>query len=703
MHPKTIRVRRVALLALAAVLVSAGSVSRLPAAPAATEAAPPVGAPAVQQALLAGRAVNFNDQATEATRTVPAAWVRDAVVRGVEVDLRRAILAGPLDLRGVTANAPVRLDACTLSDHADLGNARFRRGLGLSGATFRHGISLNETTVEGGLNLHGANFAGGAVEGVALVVQGALGMPGAVFQEGVSANFQELRCHGLNARRVAWGGETRFDGARVQGAAHFAGAGFRRAAGFRGVHFEREADFSGHDAGSDAPPADFHGSVDFRDARFDGGGHFHGVTFHGGADFGRARLGTAGFREVHFGGPASFEDAVILHRAAFGADAVPAAHPAAVFTGTANFRGVRFHGDADFVGVRFRQAVDFGFSQAERGLTFGGTAGEPAAAVFDGAAGFEGLRVVGPADFRRVRFGGKTDFRAARLDGEARFGDTEFADRADFAHARFAAVGDFTGTRFGAGASFRDATLRVLQFQGDEPPAGTEPPNARFEGPVDLRGCVYERLRVGSPESLTARLEPLDRAARARLERALDGVGEEPPPPAPPPPTAVVHGAAPLAHRPPSEPPAEEAGRAGGDAARPVPFLNRAYAELLGRGVSPWRVGAVTMALLAAGTVCLSRRGWVLRRDPGNPHAPGIPVKLNARQAFVLSVRLFLPVNLPIGTQWQPATEKAGDFPPPRSAPLHAAAIVGAGLTILGWLLVPLGVVLTVGRWGVDR
>jgi len=249
--------------------------------------------------------------------------------RGVQIE--KAVVTGPIDLRYAEVPYEVRLDTCRFTDSIDFSGSHFDRGLVLPNAEFAGLVSFSRARF-GLLNVSGAKFANAEQETDfnSMVVESGVFVNGAKFDGPV--NFAYAETSYLNAR------EARF--ANVQDAARF-----------YNMVVKGEAQFSG---------AEFAGPVNFLYAKF------------GLLDLGEARFtsteGGAKFASIVVGGHAFFTDAEFAGPVDFVAAHVAGQFDAkgAKFTSTeggANFDSIVVGENAFFTDAEFAGPVDFGYAE----------------------------------------------------------------------------------------------------------------------------------------------------------------------------------------------------------------------------------------------------------------------------------------------------------------------------------------------------
>jgi pentapeptide repeat protein len=563
-------------------------------------------------------------------------------------------------------------------------------------------------------------------------IRGSGQFSGAVFSKPVT--FENARFDGDLIFGVGWGSD--LAAADFAAEAKFQGINVNRWTNFRGVQFHGEASFvwakfdGAASFGLDANglnAAWFGDKADFRDAVLTGDADFEGVVFRDQAKFSSALFkGTAIFKAAEFHStvecdgietgaelnfekaclrssdqPADFEKAIVKGSAFFSES---------TFNGAASFEGMKIEGAvAKFRKVHFNKAVSFSvsefkgtsefheaqFSEHSHPLFecthFSGSCSFDHA-VFDDDVGFEGTAFDNEACFRAVAFRKDADFSVSHFSGIARFdgepatpgGAAEipaatFTGKALFEHARFDRDARFDNTQFLNAVNFREASFRVVYFAADGRAGGEN----QIRGPLDLTGCTYERIQADW-KSLLKSLHIYEQQANAsysrqpyaQMEKAYRAVGQD---------------------------------RAADDiylerrsAERkrlrllhePIAwFLDRLYWCLANYGVRPFRLAVFTVLCFIFGTLMFHHPGSVQTKNPAASVAssspptavcpmlkPGGPGWWDAAR---LSARYFIPVEISL----LPSCEASIN-------PLWGMTSEdwAAGIRILGWVLVPVGI-----------
>jgi hypothetical protein len=222
----------------------------------------------------------------------------------------------------------------------------------------------------------------------------------------------------------------------------------------------------------------------------------------------------------------------------------------------------------------------------------------------------------------------------------------------------------FEETVFAKDVNFQNTSFRTLFFAS---------PKVWFGGKIDLRGCTYDRIDPTSIwEELTDRLEPYDRQPYTQLEQTFRQAGEED-----------------LANKVYYKRKRLESSRI--TLRRPDAWiLDRFLWLLTGYGVQLWRLLVAIALILVIGTFIFHVDGAVEPKQIYQP--PPIAeiqgkadekLSLTCFQAFWVSLNLFLPIEIPSGSEWKPSSQALWKIRFTTFATL---------LKLLGWILVPVGV-----------
>ncbi len=203
----------------------------------------------LRQRILAGEQISLSKSAPEDARTIDAAWIKEAVLKRVRIEIYRAVIQGRLDIHDLTIEQEFTLADCVVTDFADFSHATFKRDFFVSDAVFASGVFFQSTTFE-----HAATFQRTRFEG------GPIAFDNSHFLGAFSAYAARFASKG--------GGTAVFTHARFDGNADFAFVVFAMDAHFITTQFGGQGSF---------PGARFDGRVDFSRAHF-----FDIATFGGG-------------------------------------------------------------------------------------------------------------------------------------------------------------------------------------------------------------------------------------------------------------------------------------------------------------------------------------------------------------------------------------------------------------------------------------
>ena len=455
---------------------------------------------------------------------------------------------------------------------------------------------------------------------------------------------------------VAFGGKVDFVGAQISGQASFQGAVFEQDVSFNGIRIESDASFSSDDE-EKLPPATFGGEVDFVGAAIGGESDFEGVSFYSRdkpASFESAKFdGDAFFNQAQFFGKTSFEDGQFGGIALF---------RDSCFLRELSFSGAQFRQGAFFQGARFKEAVDFGTAQ------------------FFVEAHFHGATFTKEARFDASRFTGLAQFNA----GEDLLGAV-FNNEVSFEHARFEHDVRFDDAVFRGNTNYREASFLAVYFS----PNGQAQGQSQFQGSVDLRGCIYERIQVNEQlllKRLVGTVDPdkYDRQPYTQLEKVLRAVGQDRQ-------ADDVY----LERRRVEHKQKRQRGEIGSW------LLDSLHALFANYGVRPYQLLYIPVLLIFLGIGIFSAPSAVLPKDANEPNQTATPIVLLPWDAFRVSLREFLPVELPMASQWIPS-EDAVDVQVwlpwhTRTFKMRPSTFAAFFLRLAGWILVPLGIAALTG------
>lgn len=455
----------------------------------------------LRRKLLAGEPVVFAASQPESERVVPAAWIADVARKGVAVQLSRAVILEPIELRHAALTNQFRLDNCLFKSPADFSFVVFERGFDFTDSQFSKAADFSRATARRAMVLLGTAFSG-RTSFVDATAEEVVMASGAAFL-GPEARFDRMTFHKAVSFQAAatqpaasFSGKVSFHTARFLGAVNFDQVRFSQAKGevdFSEMRCERTSSFRG---------AEFRGRTFFRAVQFLGNTSFGATETPSGPGPAARFLGSCSFDSMVFGAEADFANVQFAHAAA------PAVFSGGAFKGDARFGQARFAGGAVFSQTQFEAVTDF------QGARFQGTEEAPAASFQDctlnGRTSFTGVQFAGSADFRNAQFGGEAAFNGAAFGAEALFTYARFGRTVSFgaltgeqvAGAVFADATIFTGVRFELDAFFEQvkftATNRPVSFSSAVFAAETAFDGAQFSGDAN-----FVRAQFGSAATFT--------------------------------------------------------------------------------------------------------------------------------------------------------------------------------------------------------
>ena len=401
---------------------------------------------------------------------------------------------------------------------------------------------------------------------------------------------------------------------------------------------------------------------------------------------------------------AEFQKAVSFQRAEFKAGLYFAQpqNPPTTFGGEATFAGMNVGGQADFSGARFEQEATFDGAEiggsfffrpeGKQRVEFGGEARFLRVKV-GGQANFDEARFAKPAFFEAAVFSGSPFFReaefsapvsfvAARFQLAAEFQSAQFQKLLDFSYARFEQEAHFAGAKFGDQLRLRDARMTTLSFQEGGLTAYFDE-----KSKVDLLGCSYDRLEIDGWRKLMDRQSEFNPRPWSHLEKVLRAAGQDRD-------ADDVY----LERRRVEHKQKWQRGEFG-------PWLlDSLHALFANYGVRPYQLLYTPILILLLGTALFFHPDATHHESSGQ--TPSEPQKLTgnapdgtnpsnqeineftALDAARLSIRYFLPVEVPLATHWEASDKQYG--------PLRFSDYA-TGMKLAGWILVPLGIAALTG------
>ena len=228
----------------------------------------------VRAKLLRGKPVRFDaEKQSEKQREVPAQWVAEALREGHRVELKDAILTGSLDLQSAHVEQEFILSGGEVRGSVNAFYTRFARWVLFSHVRFQDSVNFKGARFAAELNCTGTHF----LKGVTFedsIIEGSFVSPGAEFgsseKDPVGFNNCEIRRDAIFVSAV-FHGPAQFIDLIVGKQANFSGARFAQLAAFDGAGIDGNLSFS--PAGKQR-------------VEFGGEARFHGVKVGGAADFG---------------------------------------------------------------------------------------------------------------------------------------------------------------------------------------------------------------------------------------------------------------------------------------------------------------------------------------------------------------------------------------------------------------------------------
>ena len=553
--------------------------------------------------LLAGKPLSFpalaanrqESREERAARTIPAKYLVD--------------LASP-HARKITV--PITLENAIVIGDLDLSYATFEYELKLIGCEFTGGlVDFSFATFERTAKFSNSRFVN----------------PGADTKSAVSFRGTHARADlCIDRCRFVFGVD--FSDAHVEEVLDAAGSQFGEAT-FRRLEVAKSAYFSVDDQGN---RTEFVDEVSFVGARIRGDAEFGGALFAKGAVFDDIVIeGDAYFcTEQPDGSSKGLSGPLgrLPHRISFGSET--------------RFLGAHISGDAVFLGAEFRKKAAFDRLQVEGNayfrpdeannpVYFGAAARFPLAA-FSAGVQFNGAHFKNSADFRNARFRAAAHFNLAQFEGEI-----------DFTSAMAESDVQFLNATFRGPTSFREARFLVVFF-ADAPEGlgrtwwqtqNTLPGKTALGGKIDIRGFAYERIYIDLT-SLFPRITPFDRQPYTQMENALRKAGADT-----------------LANRVYLERRRIERKRKFSRHLYPLWLADWFYKIVANYGVRPWWILFWAAAVLLIGAWLFTQPGALETKDTKR-NAP--PDAAGFLPALGVSFHQFLPVDVPVGDYWVPAS-----------------------------------------------
>jgi hypothetical protein len=471
-------------------------------------------------------------------------------------------------------------------------------------------------------------------------------LDGSTFRKGLRLEGTTVDLNANLKGTIFLAGEAVFKDLQVHGLLNMSGSQFAENVNVKAqrMHVERGADFSNAVFGANVDLSDLedHSDLFFQKARF------HGV-FH----LGTAKIGGSLFlMDGQFEGPAQFPGMQVAY----------------------NVRAER---------AVFKNQAIFGDSQIGSFLELSGAKFEST----NRPANFTRATVARGGFFDKVEFAGGGKFDGAHFNADASFDEAVFEGPASFDRAHFDQSAHFEHCIFKRQVSFNEASFGSLDLS----PNGQVHGHDQFGDQVDLQGCTYDRVQVQWQSLLRmsdgkSNLEGLDRQPYFQLQKTYEAAGND----------SAAKQVLLEWHRVKRQ----DIFRANklawlGDC---VLWLTTNY------GTNTFRLLELSALLLLFGTLIFSCPGAVRSRISHSRKETAViasDLPLRHWDAFAVSLHQFLPLEVPIGSEWTPArdpvtltfTHRKGSVLLFRMRPSTCATL----LKVLGYIVVPLEILILNG------
>ncbi len=310
----------------------------------------------------------------------------------------------------------------------------------------------------------------------------------------------------------------------------------------------------------------------------------------------------------------------------------------AEFWDSATMPGIQVTYNVRSEGADFKNAANFSESQIGSFVELSGAKFENA----DKPVDFSRATVAAGGFFDRVNFAGEVKFNGAHFNSDASFDQATFERTASFERAHFDQGAHFEHTAFRGNASFHDTSFGTLDLSPDGQVDGEE----QFRGTVELRGCTYDRVLADWQSLLSLadgrpRLAQTDKQPYLQLQKSYAAMGDD---------VSANHVFLEW-HR---------VKRSDLFHSHKllwlldcVPWLTSNY------GVAPGRLLEMSFLLIFVGMFIFSCPGAVSPVG-AKDQAAAFPTKLGRLRhwdAAAVSLHQFLPIEVPFGAQWTPASQ----------------------------------------------
>jgi hypothetical protein len=350
----------------------------------------------------------------------------------------------------------------------------------------------------------------------------------------------------------------------------------------------------------------------------------------------------------------------------------------AQFVGPAGVAGMQVAYNVRGERAVFKNRANFSESQVGYFLDLTGARFE----FTDGPANFTRAAVAAGGYFDRVEFGGGGRFDGAHFNADASFDEAVFERPVSFDRARFDQTAHFEHCVFKKKASFHEAVVGSLDFSWNGQAKGQN----QFGDHVDLQGCTYNRAQVQWQSLLRmpdgdSRLVGVDRQPYLQLQKSFEAAGDD------------VNANQVLLqwHRVKRQDIFHTSKlRWFIDC---IPWLTTNY------GVAQGRLLEASALLLLFGMLVFSRPGAVHCCASNSAKEASVTASgLRHWDALAISLHQFLPLEVPIGSEWTPGGDPvAVGFHRTKGLIRMRPSTCATVLRVCGYILVPLEILLLNG------
>jgi uncharacterized protein YjbI with pentapeptide repeats len=463
---------------------------------------------------------------------------------------------------------------------------------------------------------------------IGMRVESSVSFVGAEFQGNVTFELMRVEGHALfrsvyennQFARTMFNQQANFLHARVRGNAEFDGARFVGLAIFDLLNSSNIL-FRAFKCGEEKPlPTDFSGKASFVGMEIESEAHFSGVCFND----------EVSFEGMHVHGKANFDS--FIHEVEIDPADYQPCDPVR-FSRLANFNNSHFKHDVNFERASFLQTADF------------------TRAITEGEASFRGAEFLGDVSLNNARF-------VTVLFGEWAPASVKLVQAGDKKQPQISDANGASQTASDVWLAIGELPKRIGSFLLALWKRRTDhrtKPQRQFHGKLDLRGFTYDRMKVDLDELLDGRIFPYDRHPYAQLESVYRKLGDEEG-------IDKIYRSLRNCERQIIKKRLTvdmqnlklwKALRGG-----PSWFLDYVYWRSTGYGTLPLRLLLISGVFLWAGTAMFAQRGAVQYRDKVDELIRPRPDRLDAWEAFGLSLNEFIPIiEITSGDKWKPSDE----------------------------------------------